>query len=79
MQVAAIVIVGINVDNTRAGADRFLHLQKYPASFPLVFDPQGVLAVSGCSRIVVLHAGSIRVRQPHDGIPGVFTVSLPRL
>lgn len=37
-----LVVVGVNVDTTRADADRFL--KKYPASFPLVFDPQGKLA-----------------------------------
>lgn len=29
-------------------------------------------------RIVDLHRGSIHIRQPHDGIAGGFTVSLPR-
>lgn len=37
-----LVIVGINVDNERTAAMKFL--EKYPASFPLVFDPKGVLA-----------------------------------
>lgn len=37
-----LVVVGVNVDSARADAERFL--QKYPASFPLVFDPQGTLA-----------------------------------
>lgn len=37
-----LVVVGINVDSKRADADRFL--QKYPASFPLMFDPLGDLA-----------------------------------
>jgi thiol-disulfide isomerase/thioredoxin len=37
-----LVVVGINVDNERASADRFL--AKYPAHFPLVFDPKGRIA-----------------------------------
>lgn len=37
-----LVVVGINVDNERAAAMKFL--EKYPASFPLVFDPKGTLA-----------------------------------
>lgn len=37
-----LVVVGVNVDNERAAAMKFL--EKYPASFPLVFDPQGKLA-----------------------------------
>lgn len=37
-----LVIVGINVDPDRADADKFL--EKYPASFPLVMDPDGELA-----------------------------------
>ncbi|MFZ5724605.1 MAG: TlpA family protein disulfide reductase [Pseudomonadota bacterium] len=37
-----LVIVGINVDHERAAADKFL--AKYPASFPLAFDPDGLLA-----------------------------------
>jgi len=37
-----LVVVGINVDHERSAANRFL--EKYPAHFPLVFDPEGVLA-----------------------------------
>lgn len=37
-----LVVVGINVDHERSAANRFL--EKYPARFPLVFDPEGVLA-----------------------------------
>jgi cytochrome c biogenesis protein CcmG/thiol:disulfide interchange protein DsbE len=37
-----LVVVGINVDNERAAAMKFL--EKYPAEFPLVFDPEGKLA-----------------------------------
>jgi cytochrome c biogenesis protein CcmG/thiol:disulfide interchange protein DsbE len=37
-----LVVVGINVDNERAPAMKFL--EKFPAHFPLVFDPQAKLA-----------------------------------
>ena len=37
-----LVVVGINVDNERSAGMKFL--EKYPASFPLVFDPQGKVA-----------------------------------
>ena len=37
-----LVVVGINVDNEREAADKFL--ARYPAAFPLVFDPQGTVA-----------------------------------
>lgn len=37
-----LVVVGVNVDNERQAAMKFL--EKYPASFPLVFDPHGKLA-----------------------------------
>jgi len=37
-----LVVIGVNVDNERAAGMKFL--EKYPASFPLVFDPQGKIA-----------------------------------
>lgn len=37
-----LVVVGVNVDNERAAAMKFL--EKYPAHFPLVFDPEGKVA-----------------------------------
>lgn len=39
---ADLVVVGVNVDNERSAADKFL--ARYPADFPLVFDPNGVVA-----------------------------------
>lgn len=39
-----LVVVGINVDNERDAAMKFL--EKYPAHFPLVFDPEGTLAAA---------------------------------
>lgn len=51
-----LVVVGINVDNERAAAMKFL--EKYPASFPLVFDPKGTLAtqykLEGMPSVVLL-------------------------
>lgn len=57
-----LVVVGVNVDNERAAAMKFL--EKYPASFPLVFDPQGKLAaeykLEGMpSAVIVDRAGKI--------------------
>jgi cytochrome c biogenesis protein CcmG, thiol:disulfide interchange protein DsbE len=37
-----LVVVGINVDEKRADADRFL--MRHPAEFALLFDPQGEIA-----------------------------------
>ena len=37
-----LVVIAINVDNERAAADRFL--EKFPAGFPVVYDPEGTLA-----------------------------------
>lgn len=61
-----LVVVGVNVDTTRADADRFL--KKYPASFPLVFDPQGKLAaeykLEGMpSSVLVDRKGKVAHRQ----------------
>lgn len=37
-----LVVVGVNVDHERSAAMKFL--EKYPAGFPLVFDPDGKVA-----------------------------------
>lgn len=37
-----LVIVAVNLDEQRADAERFLH--DVPAGFPIVYDPQGMLA-----------------------------------
>jgi len=37
-----LVVIGINVDRVQADAARFLH--EVPASFPIVYDPDGKLA-----------------------------------
>jgi len=37
-----LVVIGVNVDRDRADADRFLH--DVPASFQIVYDPEGTLA-----------------------------------
>ncbi|MFZ5756286.1 MAG: TlpA family protein disulfide reductase [Pseudomonadota bacterium] len=37
-----LVVVGVNVDRERSAAMKFL--ERHPASFPLVFDPDGKLA-----------------------------------
>lgn len=37
-----LVVVGVNVDHERSAAMKFL--EKYPASFPLVYDPEGKIA-----------------------------------
>lgn len=39
-----LVVVGINVDSERSAAMKFL--EKFPANFPLVFDPEGRLAAT---------------------------------
>lgn len=70
-----LVVVGVNVDAQRADADRFL--AKYPATFPLVFDPQGRIAadyrlegmpsavlVGRDGRVVHRHVG---FREDHRG------------
>lgn len=53
-----LVIVGINVDPERADADRFL--EKYPANFTLVMDPNGELAeqwrLQGMPSAVIVNA-----------------------
>ena len=63
-----LVVVGVNVDNERAAAMKFL--EKYPASFPLVFDPKGTLAaeykLEGMPSAVVVDRSG-RIAHHHVG------------
>jgi cytochrome c biogenesis protein CcmG/thiol:disulfide interchange protein DsbE len=61
-----LVVIGVNVDNDRARAERFLDVN--PASFPIVYDPQGDIAtaykVSGMpSAILIDRAGNVRFQH----------------
>lgn len=63
-----LVVVGVNVDNERQAAMKFL--EKYPASFPLVFDPQGKLAaeykLEGMPSVVLIDRNG-RISHHHVG------------
>jgi cytochrome c biogenesis protein CcmG, thiol:disulfide interchange protein DsbE len=63
-----IVVIGVNVDERRADADRFL--SRHPAEFALVFDPAGELAahyrLRGMPSAVLLGAGG-EVLWQHSG------------
>jgi cytochrome c biogenesis protein CcmG, thiol:disulfide interchange protein DsbE len=63
-----LVIVGVNVDERRADADRFL--TRHPAEFALLFDPQGELAshyrLQGMPSAVLLSADGKLLWQ-HSG------------
>ena len=63
-----LVIVGVNVDEKRADADRFL--MRHPAEFALLFDPQGQIAghyrLQGMPSAVLLSADGELLWQ-HSG------------
>jgi cytochrome c biogenesis protein CcmG, thiol:disulfide interchange protein DsbE len=63
-----LVIVGVNVDERRADADRFL--MRHPAEFALLFDPQGQIAghyqLQGMPSAVLLSADGELLWQ-HSG------------
>jgi len=71
-----LVVIGVNLDNDREAADRFL--KDYPAEFEVVFDPDGTLAreyeviampsslVFGRSGEIRNHHNGFRVRQQDE-------------
>jgi cytochrome c biogenesis protein CcmG, thiol:disulfide interchange protein DsbE len=63
-----LVVVGVNVDEKRADADRFL--MRHPAEFALLFDPQGEIAthyqLKGMPSAVLLGANGDLLWQ-HSG------------
>ncbi|MEE3319677.1 MAG: TlpA disulfide reductase family protein [Pseudomonadota bacterium] len=64
-------VIGVNVDPERDDAQRFLH--KYPATFPLVYDPDGELAtryaLQGMPSSVLLNADGKELSR-HIGFSG---------
>jgi thiol-disulfide isomerase/thioredoxin len=63
-----LTIVAVNLDRTRADAERFL--QSHPAQFRVIYDPDGVLpqrfSVHGMpSSFLIDRTGSVRLR--HEG------------
>ena len=63
-----LVIIGVNLDNDREAADRFL--EDYPADFRVLFDPDGALArqhevIAMPSSLVFGRSGELR--NHHNG------------
>ena len=62
------VVIGINVDQDRARAERFL--SETPANFPIIYDPRGDIAtayrVAGMPSAVLIDRDG-RVRFQHEG------------